>query len=960
MKLGPGKRWLAALALSPLALLLTTAQAAGASRVAIPSLHPLVVLAGSRAPKLRSGSVRLGAVPAGQSLHLDVTLRLPHPAELQQFLAELSDRSSPLYHHFLRRGQFAKRFGPSLSELTKLETVLRDEGFKLDSVASDRLSVHVSTTVATAERALHTTLERYRLSGGRSVFANVSQPELPSAVAGDVEGIIGLNDVVRPRSLALRDRTPARHLSSREKARALPLSDAAGPQPCAAATGTANEYGAGTANDFASYYSMTQLYEMGDLGQGVHVGLIEFEPNLKSDISSYASCYGISPHVNYDEVDGGAGSGAGSGEAALDIEDVMGLAPEATIDVWQAPNTVQSSYDDYAAAIDQDSDQVISTSWGLCELDAVSDEGASYLASEQALFEQAGSQGETVLAAAGDSGSTDCFGDTGSPYQSSLAVDDPSSEPYVVGVGGTSIGANSERVWNDSSGASGGGISGLWCMPSYQDQSAIPGLVSSFSQADAAGCSSTSGDSLWRQDPDVSADADPETGYTIYYSGPGGSGWGVYGGTSAAAPLWAAVAALIDASPFCSAYGSGDPGVLPEGLYEVASRHSSYIYGQPSGAHEALYDVTSGDNDYAPSGYGGGLYQATAGYDMASGLGTPAVGGLTSSGAPSAFYPGLAALMCEAYATQLTSSSITSVSPATGAADATTTVTITGTGFLPIAGADQLLVGAKSVTASCTSTTSCTAVLPASTAGTVNLRLTVEDGFTESPVSAADQFSYGSAPKVTLKSPSSAFQLSPRLVARYSVSGAPSPVTGYDVRYRVAPWNSASFGSYLYPVSWQGTKSTSVEMSGGEPGTQYCFDARAEFQSGPPSAWSADDCTTIPLPARSLKAATAGWSQHAGSAYYLNSYLETTRKGAELVLTDAEIGQLAPVVTECSSCGLLAVYVNGRLLKTVDTEARLTRHGVVISLPRLSLRRATVTLQAAGRGRLIIEGLGVA
>lgn len=219
--------------------------------------------------------------------------------------------------------------------------------------------------------------------------------------------------------------------------------------------------------------------------------------------------------VSYIKVDGGAGSGTGSGEAALDIEDVIGLAPGVSIDVYQEPNGGSTDTEDlYSAIVNDDADQVVSTSWGECELDS----DPSLISSEDTLFAQADTQGQTVFAAAGDSGSTDCFGD-GSSNGANLSADDPASQPYVVGVGGTSIGATSENVWNNSSitnSAGGGGPSAAWCMPTYQDQAAIPGLISSYSQT-AGSCGTTV--PYVRQVPDVSADADPQTGYIIDYSG---------------------------------------------------------------------------------------------------------------------------------------------------------------------------------------------------------------------------------------------------------------------------------------------------------------------------------------------------------------------------------------------------------------------------------------------------------
>ena len=109
-----------------------------------------------------------------------------------------------------------------------------------------------------------------------------------------------------------------------------------GPQPCPTASGVRRRAGVYTADQLASAYNFSGLYRAGDEGAGVTVALVEFEPNLPSDISAYQACYGTNTNVNYIPVDGGAGSGPGSGEAAVDIEDIIGLAPKATIDVFQA------------------------------------------------------------------------------------------------------------------------------------------------------------------------------------------------------------------------------------------------------------------------------------------------------------------------------------------------------------------------------------------------------------------------------------------------------------------------------------------------------------------------------------------------------------------------------------------------------------------------------------------------
>ena len=688
-----------------------------------------------------AGAVRLGAVASSQAIHIDVTLRLPHPAALTAFLAAINDRRSPLFGHFLRRGQFGPVFGPSLATVRAVDSVLRADGLRPGRVASDRIVIPVIASAAAIEHAFGVKLVRYRLPGGRVAYANVTAPRLPSGIARYVQGVIGLNNLYQPFSHLVRPK-PGHAVSRSAPARAArPAQPAAGPLACAAAATVAQNNGGLTADQLAGYYNMSSLYGLGDLGQGVSVGLVEFEPNLKSDVTAYQKCYKIPNTVTYIKVDGGAGTGAGSGEAVLDIDNVMGLAPDAGIRVYQEPNNTgdAGTIDIYAAIINGDKDQVVSSSWGLCEpqVDTATKD------SESTLFAQANSQGQTVFLAAGDDGSTDCY--SGGAKSPKLEVDDPGAQPYVMSVGGTSIGSNSENVWNDSAdqdGAGGGGISNYWCMPAYQDMKSIPGVINSHSPT--TGCGTKAPYS--REVPDVSADADPATGYIDYYKGH----FEQDGGTSGAAPLWAAVAALIDNSPFCGYYGAGDVGVLPEGLYAAVAAHVSYIYS--SSAINVLYDVTNGKNDYAPSGYHGGLYPSTFGYDLASGLGTPLVTGFTPKGRLSMYYPGLAATMCWQYGKKLRSTHVTALTPRQGPSSVSQKITVTGSGFLPVAGADMAEVGSTKVNATCTSTTRCTVTLPRMPPGTVDIRISAEDR-PFSQITTADRYRFVAAPTITSLSP---------------------------------------------------------------------------------------------------------------------------------------------------------------------------------------------------------------
>ena len=555
-----------------------------------------------QAPSIATAALRLGTLADSTELSVDVELRPRDPAALADYATAVSTPGNPLYEHYLARGEFANVFGPTQAAISAVTEQLRSDGLRPGPISSNHLIIPVRASATQLQKAFSIGFERYQLPG-RVAYANTQAPLLSGSVASYVLGVAGLDDLYLPHALDLRN-PPAipRRLAT-------PRVVTGGPQPCSTAVTDAPENDAYTADQIASAYNFSSLYGAGDEGAGITVALFELEPDLTSDIAAYQSCYGTTATVNYIEEDGGAGSGAGSGEAALDIEDIIGLAPLATIDVYQAPNSGTGLIDNYTAIVDKDTAQVASTSWGLCESEA----GSPILSEEATLFEQAATQGQSVFAAAGDDGSADC-------QTNSLAVDDPGSQPYVTSVGGTTLSAlgppPSETVWNESSngsGAGGGGISSLNTMPSYQS-SAPSSLHVINANSSGSPCGAAAPGAYCREVPDVSANADPYTGYLIYYEG----SWTGIGGTSAAAPLWAAYSALVDASSAC---GGKRVGFANPALYDAAASHYSSDY----------HDVTSGNNDYTPEGYDGGLYPAGSGYDMASGLGTPNGGNLAAT-----------------------------------------------------------------------------------------------------------------------------------------------------------------------------------------------------------------------------------------------------------------------------------------------------------------------------------------
>ncbi|HEY3774717.1 MAG TPA: S53 family peptidase [Solirubrobacteraceae bacterium] len=528
---------------------------------------------GTRAA-IPSAAQPLGTLASGQRLTTTVTLAPQDASALQSFVQSVSTPGSPAYHQYLTVAQFAQRFGPTSAQISEVRSVLAADGLTLGALSANDLSFTASGTAKQISQAFAVTLRHYRLPSGRVGFAAGSAPAVPSSIASDVQGVLGLDTLVQAQRMSLKPAHPLAQPQSQAQAGA--TADAA-VSPCSAASTAGSEYGAYTPDQFAQAYSFNPLYSGGDTGAGASVALYELEPHLSSDISAYQSCMGTSATVTQTNVDGGAGSGAGEGEAALDIEDVIGLAPAASIDVYNGPNTESGAYDTYAQIVSDDTSQVISTSWGLCE----ASEGSSSANSENTLFEEAASQGQSVFAAAGDSGADDCGNGT-------RAVDDPASQPDVTGVGGTHLASDtaaaSQTVWNDGSGqgAGGGGTSTLWSAPSWQ--SAVTGGSS-------------------REVPDVSADADENTGYVVYYDG----SWTAIGGTSAAAPLWASLAALADSS--CGS---------PIGLANPA------LYAAETSSPSDFDDVTSGNNSY--EGVTG--FNAGSGYDEASGLGTPVASSL--------------------------------------------------------------------------------------------------------------------------------------------------------------------------------------------------------------------------------------------------------------------------------------------------------------------------------------------
>ena len=687
------------------------------------------------APPVLAGATALGELTPTAQLKLTVVLAPRDPAGLAALATAVSTPGSPEYHRYVNVRQFAARFGAAKASLTALRATLRASGLRPGQLAANGLSLSVAGTAAQVSRAFSISLRRFRERGGRQLFANTTAPRVPAALGGVVTAVLGLDDLPAAVPLGLARRRGARAAS-------VPLASGNPPTPCAAASQeAASAHGTYTINQVAHAYGIDGLYGQNDLGAGVTIALYELEGYAASDIAAFQSCFGTNATVTNVQVDGGPSppspqppSNPGL-ESALDIENVIGLSPQSRIEVYQGPNTAQGIYDTFAAIVGQDIAQVVSDSWGLCE-PTLTQLAPALLTGENTLLQQAAAQGQTVLVASGDSGSDGC-GDGGT------AVDDPASQPFATGVGGTTLSSAgpppAQTVWNQGSG---GGISAVWPMPAYQS---APGVVNSFSSGTP--CAAVSGNC--REVPDVSADASPSTGYVVYYSS--GSGWGVVGGTSAAAPVWAGLIALADASggsPGCA--GRMPLGFLNPQLYLIAS-----------GANhaDAFSDVTVGDNN--PSGHSPDPYPATAGYDMATGLGTPIATGNVDP---------LVAQLCAADPAITAAPTVNAVNAADAAPGAT--VTINGSGFTSTAAVSFGSAPASSVTL--ISYNQLAAAVPAG-AGAVDVTVHTANG--ASATSASDRFVYAPTASIAAPAAGAIYTLGQRVAASYACTSALGPPT---------------------------------------------------------------------------------------------------------------------------------------------------------------------------------------
>jgi subtilase family serine protease len=512
----------------------------------------------------------------------DVALTQQHQSKLASFISSLSNTASLSYHHYLTPAQYAQRFGATPTTVSAVSAYFSTFGLRVGTLSTGRNILRVAGTTTQIAHAFDAPVDTVRLSTGVLDAHFTSNASLPHALARDITAVAGLSTV-----------TPESTNTSVDKS----VATAGTCASAGSSSGTTpNSVGGYTVQQQAELYGLNTEWTAGDTGVGQTIGVYELATYDASDLATYDTCYGLSPTISSISVDGGPTQSDNADnapdEATLDVEETAALAPGAAIEVYQGTQNGAGPTDIYSEIASQDTATIVTTSWGICEADT---DGSAQV--EQPIFEEMAAQGQTLVAAAGDEGSSDCEGVQGGST-SALAVDDPASQPYVTGVGGLTvndISPLSESVWNDDCtsadcGAGGGGVSTLWSRPSWQVASGI-----------------TASDTM-RLVPDLSVMADPATGFIQYYTGAGSGfcqhscsgGWGAIGGTSIGAPL---VSSLIAVA--AQACGVSRLGFVNPSLYAMSS--TGYV------------DVTSGNNDL----FNVGEYSAAPGYDEATGLGSP-------------------------------------------------------------------------------------------------------------------------------------------------------------------------------------------------------------------------------------------------------------------------------------------------------------------------------------------------
>lgn len=545
------------------------------------------------APALRAADAEMvslsGHVPAALSrlqskgplavtnLNLAIGLPLRNREALTNLLSQINDPASSQFHKYLTPAQFTEQFGPTEQDYQAVADFARQHGLKVTGTHANRLLLDVSGQSTDIEKAFNIKFKTYsHPTEARDFFAPDTEPSVPAGLK--ILDISGLNNLARPRPKSV-----ARPIGA--VSNAVSQARSSGKPSPNAGTGPFGTY---MGNDFRNAYIPGSSLN----GSGQVNGLVQFDGYYLSDIQEYESIVGRTNiplrNVLLDGFNGQPTGNGGEVEVSLDIEMFVSMAPAlAQIIVYEGnpynfiPNDVLNriANDDLATQI--------SCSWGWS--------GGPSPATDQ-IFQQMALQGQSFFDAAGDSCAYP-FGSVDDPFLDGT----PADSPYVTSVGGTTLTMTvggtsriSETVWNwgieyglDGIGSS-GGYSSYYPLPYWQTNVSM---------------TANQGSTTNRNFPDVALTAD-----NVLVIADGGIEYDE-GGTSCAAPLWAAFTALINQQ--AASNGHAPMGFINPALYAI-SRSASYA--------TAFNDITTGNNTWSGSP---NLYYAVTNYDLCTGLGTP-------------------------------------------------------------------------------------------------------------------------------------------------------------------------------------------------------------------------------------------------------------------------------------------------------------------------------------------------
>jgi subtilase family serine protease len=584
-----------------------------------------------------------GNLPGDTPVQVNLVFKLQNKDKLARFIKDTTTPGTKDYRKYLSVSDFSQNYGANPGAVKQLTKYLQGFGIKA-TLQSNGFIVAASGTADAFNKAFNVQLVKESYNG-KVFHGTKGSPTLPADIGNQLLCILGLSDYSSLTSNAVKQ---------------MPLLENGNVPDGPLSLGT---------KDLVNQYHVQPLYDKGATGKGQTIGIVTLADFNPDDAYTYWSKEEIpvkADRVTKTNVDGGSGWD-GYDETTLDVEQSGALAPDADIHVFVGPNTDTGFLDAFSTAINENKAQQISVSWGESEtavdfFTQLKVETPGYAEAFNQLFMQAASQGISMFAAAGDEGAYDAarqFGnESGISGATSLSVDEPADSPYITAAGGTTlpfhlhsstynvdITNRTERAWGwdylfpyfDARGLNnpaqwtarylaggGGGFSQVFGTPDYQ--LGVPGVntftgVKQWSEnsdqssvtRDASPTIIT-GTGSGRNLPDISMNADPYTGYAVYFSDPGqpgsNSGYQTYGGTSFVAPQLAGLSALIN-----SANGS-QAGFWNPQLYRFAVQKDSPLH--------PLND-TGANND-------NGFYTGTPGtvYNQATGLGTPDVTALAN------------------------------------------------------------------------------------------------------------------------------------------------------------------------------------------------------------------------------------------------------------------------------------------------------------------------------------------